>query len=282
MARSHPLDSASTRPYKGAAQQHETTNGAPSTGSQHLQPIDPSTGEPLPQRAQPGYYPGFATLSQQKFWDEATRTVVLKRVNQPPPLRFFTPAEARQMQAVIDRVLPQDDRDEAHRIPILNAIDERLFSGRIDGYRFDDMPPDPEAHRLGLQAIDQIAQDVYGHLFIDLAPEQQEAILKSIHDIQPASAHAIWQRMNCKRYWMLLMQDCIEAYYAHPWAWDEIGFGGPAYPRGYMRLEHGLPEPWEVNEQRYEWSGPGWSVSNEFTPIGGDSESSPSGQEGTH
>ena len=71
--------------------------------------------------------------------------------------------------------------------------------------------------------------------------------------------------MNCQRYWMLLVQDCVEGYYAHPWAWDEIGFGGPAYPRGYMRLEHGQPEPWEVEERRYEWSGPPWSVTNEYT-----------------
>jgi hypothetical protein len=31
------------------------------------------------------------------------------------------------------------------------------------------------------------------------------------------------------------------------------GYGGPAYPRGYVRLERGAPEPWEVNEKRYEW-----------------------------
>ena len=28
----------------------------------------------------------------------------------------------------------------------------------------------------------------------------------------------------------------LAAFYSHPWAWNEIGFGGPAYPRGYMRL----------------------------------------------
>ena len=28
----------------------------------------------------------------------------------------------------------------------------------------------------------------------------------------------------------------MEAFYSHPWAWNEIGFGGPAYPQGYMRL----------------------------------------------
>jgi hypothetical protein len=28
----------------------------------------------------------------------------------------------------------------------------------------------------------------------------------------------------------------LSAFYSHPWAWNEIGFGGPAYPRGFMRL----------------------------------------------
>ena len=46
----------------------------------------------------------------------------------------------------------------------------------------------------------------------------------------------------------MIMSDAIDAYYAHPWAWDEIGFGGPAYPRAYTRLERGEPEPWEVEE----------------------------------
>jgi hypothetical protein len=40
------------------------------------------------------------------------------------------------------------------------------------------------------------------------------------------------------------------AFYSHPWAWNEIGFGGPAYPRGFMRLGGpggaiGVREPFE-------------------------------------
>ena len=31
----------------------------------------------------------------------------------------------------------------------------------------------------------------------------------------------------------------LSAFYSHPWAWNEIGFGGPAYPRGYARLGRG-------------------------------------------
>lgn len=262
---------------------HEpTTPGAPSTTPKGRLPVDAQTGEPLQPRAQPGYYPGFSTLSQQAFWDEATREVVRGRVHDVPPIRFFTSEEARLMQAVIDRVLPQDDRDDAHKIPIVNTIDERLYADRIDGYRYEDMPPDREAHRLGLRAIDTIARDVFGAPFVELQPDLQERVLHSIHECQPPAAHDIFERMPCRRYWMLLVQDCVEAYYAHPYAWDEIGFGGPAYPRGYMRLEGGKPEPWERDETRYEWSGPGWSLSNDYTPIGGDHAAMTPGQEGTH
>ena len=118
-------------------------------------PVDPGTSEPLEPKSQPGYYPEFHTMSQMEFWDDATRKVIVARVERVPPIRFFSPEEARLMTAVCDRILPQDDRDDAHRIPIVNAIDERLYENRLDGYRYEDMPPDQEAHRLGLKGIDQ-------------------------------------------------------------------------------------------------------------------------------
>jgi hypothetical protein len=37
-------------------------------------------------------------------------------------------------------------------------------------------------------------------------------------------------------------------YYAHPQAWDEIGFGGPASPRGYVRMGFNRYDPWEAVE----------------------------------
>ena len=100
-------------------------------------------------KSQPGYYPGFHTLDQKNHWDAATRKVVLDRVNDVPEIRFFKPEQARMLEAVCARILPQDDRDEAHKIPIVPWIDERLFTDRHDGYRFEDMPPDREAYRSG-------------------------------------------------------------------------------------------------------------------------------------
>jgi hypothetical protein len=217
---------------------------------------DAKTRAPLAPKKQPGYYPGYQVMSQKAFWDAATRKVVEDRLYHVPPIRFFTPEELPTIQAVVDRILPQDDRLPESKIPILNYIDERLFEGRIDGYRFEDMPPDGEAYRLGIQAIEKTAREMTGRRFCELDPLKQDEVLQTIHDGKPVAAHQIWRQMPIRRFWELLVGDCVSAYYAHPWAWDEIGFGGPAYPRAYMRLENGLPEPWEVEEQRYEWLAP--------------------------
>src|SRR5947209_15989346 len=144
-------------------------------------PIDLRTGKPIGSLVQPGYYPGYRTLSQQKFWDTKTREVVLDRVNNVPPIRFFSREEARLLEAVCDHVLPQDDRDEAHRIPIVPQIDKRLFNDSHDGYRYEDMPPDREAYRLGIKAIDEIAHHLHGCSFLEIGPLEQDQILKSIH-----------------------------------------------------------------------------------------------------
>jgi hypothetical protein len=244
--------------------------------------VDPNTGRPKPPVKQPGYYPGYSTLRQRNFWDAATRQEVENRVYNVPKIRFFSNEEFPIMAAVCARILPQDDRLPEFRIPIINYIDDRLFKNRIAGYRFEGMPDDREAHRLGLKAIDETAHAMDGKPFVDLEPLQQDLVLKSIHDGKKVAANEIWDRMSIDRYWQLLVQDCVAAYYAHPWAWDEIGYGGPAYPRAYTRLEGGMPEPWEEDETRYEWIAPLTSISAVFEETGAGSETTHHGQGGTH
>lgn len=248
------------------------------------QPLtDPKTGFALPQRDQPGYYPGYSTLSQQKYWDDATRELVVERASKEQPIRFFTPEEARTMAAVVDRILPQEDRTPERRIPILPDMDRRLFEGRIEGYRYESMPSDEEAYRIAARAFALMAQELHGKRFDELGTMHQEEILRSIHDADPSAAREEWQKMSVERFWSLLVSDVCTVYYAHPWAWDEIGFGGPAYPRGYMRLEEGEPEPWEVNEQRYAWEAPADTISNEERQQGsGQEHQTPHSEGGTH
>jgi hypothetical protein len=242
---------------------------------------DPTSGQPLAQKETPGYYPGYHVLDQQKFWDAATRKLILDRMDDHTPIRFFTPAEATTMEAVVNRILPQDDRPEATRVGILAGIDKRLHLNHSEGYRYEDMPSDQEAYRIAARAFEAMSQQLHNQPFAELGTTQQEKILQSVHDNEPLAAQEIWPSLNLKRFWTMLVSDCCAVYYAHPNAWDEIGFGGPAYPRGYMRLEDGEAESWEVDEQRYEWLAPKNTLSDLEQKLD-EQESSHHGQAGTH
>jgi hypothetical protein len=229
------------------------------------------TGRAIPPVAQPGYYPGFRTLDQQAFWDEATRKVVLARVEQVPPVRFFKEIGREALaETVFARILPQDDRDAAHRVPIMPSVDRKLYEREIPGYRFEGMPDDQEAYRLGFAGIEAVAEHLYHRLFEELEPLGQDQVLLTLHDGNPPAGKDIWERMSERHFWLLLVEHAAEAYYAHPYAWDEIGFGGPAYPRGYVRLRDGESEAWEVRERRYAWAAPPASLSGPYTPVGGE------------
>lgn len=232
-----------------------------------LRPRDIVTGEALPPRRQPGFYDGFSTLSQSPFWDQATREVVTKRVDSSTPMLFFSPEEWKFWTEVFAHLIPQTDRTPDRQIPIVAPLDHRLHLNRTAGYRFETMPEDGAAYKLGKEAINQEANQRYGGGFLSLPHLQQDLILKAIHDGKPEAAADIWKKMSVHRFWQLMMQDAIDAYYAHPWAWDEIGFGGPAYPRAYIRLERGEPEPWEVEEQRYAWLAPSSTISDTVEPA---------------
>src|SRR5436305_3482874 len=98
-----------------------------------------------------GRYPDYDILENADQWDEVTRKLVLDRANNPPPLRFFTGEEARTLGAFCDELTAQNKEP---RIPVLNMVDAKLYEGRLDGYRYEDMPEDPQTWRLVAQGLD--------------------------------------------------------------------------------------------------------------------------------
>jgi hypothetical protein len=184
-----------------------------------------------------GRYPDYDVLTETPHWDEATRKVVLGRVERVPPIRFFDEREAATLGAFCDLVLAQDSEP---RIPVLAMVDEKLFEKRGEGYRHAEMPSDPETWRQVARMLDAAAVE-QGAKSFDAA--EREARLRIVKRF--AEGELEWNGCPVDKAWGVVMRDALAAFYSHPWAWNEIGFGGPAYPRGYARLGPGQREHWE-------------------------------------
>lgn len=203
-----------------------------------------------------GRYDGYDVLSQVDYWDETTAAAVLPRVEASQRaadaggrggvgegLRFFGDLEAATARALLDLLMAQF---EEPRIPLLPVVDQRLADGETDGWRYDDMPEDGEAWRRSLAALDDDAKELHGQPFHKCSHDQQGAIVQGIADGDR------WHDLSAPHVWSLWTRYACSAFYAHPWSWNEIGFGGPAYPRGYKVLHQGWLEPWERPERDAE------------------------------
>jgi hypothetical protein len=192
-------------------------------------------------------YPGADILAQRGHWDNATRRVVLDRVHNVPPFRHFQSHQQATLEALCARVIPQNHRPAQLRVPLAPWIDQLCYDKREPGFRYEDMPRVDLAWDWGLAGLDQTAQATFGKGFAELGPAAQDEVLESIRGGNPPGES--WQRLNVHRWWRdLALPQIAGVYYAHPYAWDEIGYGGPAYPRGYVALNNGYPEPWEPRE----------------------------------
>ena len=64
----------------------------------------------------------------------------------------------------------------------------------------------------------------------------------------PRDAEA-WSGMPPRTFFkQRLGHDIVLAYYSHPESWNQIGFGGPASPRGYVRMGYDERDSWEAAE----------------------------------
>lgn len=180
-------------------------------------------------------------------WDGTTREVVRKRLEEVPDRSFFSEQEWQTLLAVCDRILPQPEGGTA-AVPIAPWIDRKLAQNRGDGYRYADMPPMREAWQLGLAGIDAESRHRFDEPFATTHATNQDAILEAIQ--QGDVTDGIWARLPPKRFFTtVLLKSIVAQYYAHPAAWSETGFGGPASPRGYVRLGIGQRDPWEAEER---------------------------------
>ncbi|NQX05533.1 alpha/beta hydrolase [Rathayibacter sp. VKM Ac-2856] len=157
----------------------------------------------------------------------------------------LSPAQLTTLRAVADRVVPQDSGESAvaGRIDLAARVDAQLAAGRGDGWRNADLPSDPEAYRLGLDALEGFAA---------LAPAEQDARLEAL-GTEPLGAFGAEQ---AKAWFEDCRNDLVRQWLAHPASLARIGFdgyatGGDVLPLlGFTALAAGDHDTWEPGTAR--------------------------------
>jgi len=195
-------------------------------------------------------YPHFNVLDKWATpdWDDQTRDAIRRRLEQVPTIRFFTEPERRTLEAVVEQILPQPDRTPTQKVPIVPWIDKKLFDDTRDGYRRDVLPPQQISWRMAIRGIDETAQALYGMAFSDLGSDPQRLVLERLQQGEPPGK--TWQILPSHVFFSkVLTVAIVKIYYAHPMAWNEIGYHGPSSPRGYSRIWDGGIDPWDAQAE---------------------------------
>jgi hypothetical protein len=189
-------------------------------------------------------YPGYDVLAKRNTpsWNAKTREVIDRRLAVPREPRFFTPEEFATVEAIAARIVPAAPGQPP--IPVAALVDGKLYADCSDGYREATIPPQREAWRQGLHALDLEARRAHGGAFREISAAEQDALLRKM---QAGELHEpFWGTMSPASFFSKRMaHDVVLACFAHPASWSEIGFGGPASPRGYVRTGFDERDPWE-------------------------------------
>ncbi|WP_250536996.1 gluconate 2-dehydrogenase subunit 3 family protein [Caballeronia sp. AZ10_KS36] len=194
-------------------------------------------------------YPDYDVMKKRdtSSWDDVTRQVIDKRLSTPQGPMFFDAVEWRALCALCACIVPQDRERPA--VPVASLVDARLAENTGDGYRDARLPPMRDAWRIGLHALDAESRARHELPFASIDDDARRAL---IHDMQHGKLdRPEWQGMPPAVFFAeRVLHDICGMYYAHPHAWSEIGFGGPANPRGYVRMVANRRDPWEAAEAK--------------------------------
>ena len=148
-------------------------------------------------------------------------------------------ARRRTLGAFCDLVTAQDREP---RIPVLEH--GRREAVRRAGSTGSAMTTCPRTARPGgrvAAGLDAAVGSTARRRFRSAPTRRPARVVAGVRGRRAARA-GVGRAAAARKAWGVVMRGVLSAFYSHPWAWNEIGFGGPAYPRGYTRLGVGQRE----------------------------------------
>ncbi|GIP34290.1 gluconate 2-dehydrogenase subunit 3 family protein [Paenibacillus sp. J2TS4] len=196
---------------------------------------------------QQSHYPTYDVMQEKEHWDDHTRSIVEERLKPNLEYSYLSLQDAETLRAVCSTLI-DDNRNECIRY-VLTHIDGQLHQNIGEGQRKSIVPPLRELVRRTVEALDLMSMSRWESLFHQLKEDDQRQILLELSENRAEPAY-VWTGLPQAEIFNKLLTLTVEAYYSHPLVWSEIGYGGPAYPRGYVRTAIGQLDPWEAKTER--------------------------------
>lgn len=192
------------------------------------------------------HYPKYHVMEQQEHWDEHTRGIVQDRMQYTYTPSFLSQNEVETLKRICSHLV--NDKNTEIIDYIIRHIDETLSSSLGEGERQEQVPEASILIRNGLEYLDTVAKE---YNYMKLIESDDKAQLSILEELSKGNCprQENWDNKQQKALFKKLLSLSVDAYYSHPAVWTHIGYGGPAYPRGYVRADIGLLDPWEAQTE---------------------------------
>jgi len=161
---------------------------------------------------------------------------------------FFTPQEARLVEALVERLIPADELSVSGKDAGCAEFIDRQLAGSYGTFerlymqgpfvagtveQGDQSPLVPQQrYRLGLAALEGHCRQTLGKGFVELPGEQRDQIISGIQKGEIA-----FKDIDSKMFFALLLQNTMEGFFADPIyggnrdmvSWKMLGFPGARY-----------------------------------------------------
>lgn len=193
-------------------------------------------------------FAGYDVLAKRDTpsWNEKTRHAIDNRLALSVPPDVLNGTQLATLRKLVARVCPEPPG--RHPTTTLAMIVHQIAAGAGDGYRHHALPRLAECWRRALDALDAEAREVFGPAFAALEDTDADFVLRAVE--QGEVRAGAWSDLSPQVVWRWrLLPDLVSAHWAQPALWSAMGFGGPASPRGYVRLGPNRRDPWEAIEE---------------------------------
>lgn len=187
-------------------------------------------------------------MKEKAHWDDHTREIVERRLQtKGKAYQFFNKEEVTTLFELCAVLL--DDKRQSIMSFVIHHFDRTLTSDIGEAQRKKGTPKQSTLIREGLRLLDQVCQKIYKNNFTKLDDETKK---KVVYNMMQGNLllESGQKNVPVKEFINKILMEAASAYYSHPTVWSEIGYAGPAYPRGYVRSEWGLIDPWEAKRDQ--------------------------------